>query len=88
MLVNIQINFFFLIRNKINFFLIKNKINFLNKSFHVRTIQVKISVRLTPQVTIIIYYHMKKVLLNKRKKKENTKNTGQDQNSYVNKNDT
>ena len=36
------------------------------------TIQLKISVRVTPQVTIIIYHHMKKVLLNKRKKKENT----------------
>ena len=29
---------------------------------------LKISVRLTPQVTTIIYYHMKKILLNKRKK--------------------
>jgi len=48
---------------------------------------LKISARLTPQVTTIIYHHMKKVLLNKRKKKY--KNTGGlDQNPYVNKNDT
>jgi len=37
------------------------------------TMQLKISARLTHQVTTIIYHHMKKVLLNKRKKKENTK---------------
>ena len=29
--------------------------------------QLKISARLTPQVTTIIYHHMKKILLNKRK---------------------
>ena len=51
------------------------------------TMPLKISARLTPQVTTIIYHHMKKVLLNKRKKKY--KNTGGlDQNPYVNKNDT
>jgi len=48
------------------------------------TMPLKMSARLTPQVTTIIYHHMKKVLLNKRKK-----NTGGlDQNPYVNKNDT
>jgi len=47
---------------------------------------LKISARLTPQVTTIIYHHMKKVLLNKRKK--NTKIRRLDQNPYVNKNDT
>jgi len=31
--------------------------------------QLKISVRLTSQVTTIIYHHIKKVLLNKKKKK-------------------
>ena len=36
------------------------------------TVQLKISARLTPQVTTIIYHHIKKILLNKRKKKENT----------------
>jgi len=40
------------------------------------TMQLKISARLTSQVTTIICHHMKKVLLNKRKKKENTKIRG------------
>jgi len=36
--------------------------------------QLDISARLTPQVTIIICHHMKKILLKeKRKKKQNTK---------------
>ena len=51
---------------------------------------LKISARL-PQVTTIIYHHIKKVLLNKRKKKRKIKykNTGGlDQNPYVNKNNT
>jgi len=48
--------------------------------------ELKISARLTPQVTTIICHHMKKVLLNKRKKYKNT--GGLDQNPYVNKNDT
>jgi len=37
------------------------------------TMQLKILARLTPQITTIIYHHMKKILLNKRKKKENIK---------------
>jgi len=50
--------------------------------------QLKISARLTPQVTTIICDHMKKILL-KKKKKRNYKNTGGlDQNTYVNKNNT
>jgi len=59
---------------------------FLNKSFHVR--HFKISARLTPQVTTIIYHHMKKVILNKIKKKRKKKQKygGLDQNPYVNKN--
>jgi len=47
------------------------------------TIQLKISTRLTLQITTIICHHMKKVLL-----KKNIKIRGLDQNSYVNKNDT
>jgi len=49
---------------------------------------LKISARLTPQVTTIIYHHMKKVLLNKRKRKKIQKYGRLDQNPYVNKNDT
>ena len=56
------------------------------------TMQLKISAKLTPQVTTIIYHHMKKILLNKRKikkKYKKYKNTGGlYQNPYVNKNDT
>jgi len=36
------------------------------------TMQLKISDRLTLQLTTIICHHMKKVLLKKEKKKENT----------------
>jgi len=49
------------------------------------TMQLKISVRLTLQVTTIICHHMKKVLLKKERK---YKLRGLDQSSYVNKNDT
>jgi len=49
------------------------------------TMPLKILARLTPQVTTIIYHHMKKILLNKRKKYKNT--GGLDQNTYINKND-
>jgi len=35
--------------------------------------QLDISVRLTPQITTIIYHYMKNVLLKKEKNKENTK---------------
>jgi len=51
---------------------------------------LKISARLTPQVTTIIYHNIKKILLNKRKKKKKKiqKYGGLDQNPYVNKNDT
>jgi len=56
------------------------------------TMPLKISARLTPQVTTVIHHHMKKILLNKRKKKKGKKkykNTGGlDQNTYVNKSDT
>jgi len=52
------------------------------------TMQLKISVRLTPQVTTIIFHHMKKVLLKKEKRKKIQKYGVLDQNSYVNKNDT
>ena len=54
------------------------------------TMPLKISARLTPQVTTIISHHMKKkILLNKRKKKKKIqKYGGLDQNPYVNKNDT
>jgi len=40
------------------------------------TMQLKISVRLTFQVTTIICHHMKKILLKKEKNKENTKIRG------------
>jgi len=48
---------------------------------------LKISIRLTPQVTTIIYHYMKKILLNKgkKKKKKNTKMERLDQNPYVKK---
>jgi len=40
------------------------------------TIQLKISARLTPQVTTIICHHMKKILLKKNKKNKKTKIRG------------
>ena len=52
------------------------------------TMQLDISARLTPQVTIIICHHMKKILLKKRKRKKIQKYGGLDQNPHVNKNDT
>jgi len=48
----------------------------------------KISARLTLQVTTIIYHHMKKSIIKQKKKERKYKNTGLDQNSYINKNDT
>jgi len=51
------------------------------------TMQLDISARLTPQVTTIIFHHMKNILL-KQKKKENTKIWGTRPKPYVNKNDT
>ena len=59
---------------------------FLYKKIHVRHYYATWRFRLTPQVTTIIYHHMKKVLLKKRKKIQ--KYGGLDQNPYVNKNDT
>jgi len=47
--------------------------------------QLDISARLTPQVTTIIFHHIKKILLKKRKKIQ--KYGGLEQNPYVNKND-
>ena len=49
----------------------------------VTTIQLKISNRLTTQVTTIICHHMKKLLLKKERKYKNT--GGLDQNPYINK---
>jgi len=48
------------------------------------TMQLDISVMLTPQVTTIICHHMKKSII----KKENTKIWGDWTKTYVNKNDT
>ena len=50
------------------------------------TMQLDISAKLTPQVTIIICHHMKKKILLKKRKYKNM--GGLDQNSYVNTNDT
>ena len=56
------------------------------------TIQLDISVMLTPQVTIIICHHTKKVLLKKRKRRikkiQKEYMGGLDQNPYIKKNDT
>jgi len=53
------------------------------------TMQLNISVTLTPQVTTNTYHHMKKVLLLKKEKIKKIQSMGElDQNTYVKKNDT
>jgi len=47
------------------------------------TMQLDISVRLTPQLTSIIWHHMKKIIIKKIQKNMR----GLDQNPYVKKND-
>jgi len=63
---------------------------FFYKNSHVwhHYMKLDILVRLTPQITTIIWHNMKKNIIKGKKKRNTSKYGGLDQNLYINKTDT